>query len=332
MLSDLISAFRKVPVVAAVAIAGAVLCAAPAMAQSNYPSRPISLIVGYPPGSSSDTLARTIGDKMAESMGQPVVVESKPGASGNVGTAFVARSAPDGYTLLLSTDNPITTNVHLFKQLGFDPVKDFTPLTIAATNIICVVGAPNFPPNSLQEVIAFAKANPGKVTFATSGIGSPHHLIGESIKTRSGVDFVHAPYRGGGPALADVLGGHVPMGIVSLSAALPYIGTDKLKIYAISERERYPAIPKIPTIAETLPGFHLTSWLGFVVPSATPPDIIAKLNAEVLKALKHPDVVKRLTGMGLTPVGNSVEEAKKMIAEDLKLRGDIVKAAKLPMQ
>src|SRR5690606_35520184 len=123
---------------------------------TNYPSRPISLIVGYPPGSSSDTLARTIGEKMAESVEQPVVVESKPGASGNVGTAFVARSAPDGYTLLLSTDNPITTNVHLFKQLGFDPVKDFTPLTIAATNIICVVGAPNFPPNSLQEVIAFA--------------------------------------------------------------------------------------------------------------------------------------------------------------------------------
>ncbi len=332
MLVDFFSVASRKVAVAAVAITATVLCSVPAVAQSNFPSRPISLIVGYPPGSSSDTLARTIGEKMAASMGQPVVVESKPGASGNVGTAFVARSAPDGYTLLLSTDNPITTNVHLFKELGFDPVKDFTPLSIAATNIICVVGAPNFPPNTLPEVIAYAKANPGKVTFATSGIGSPHHLIGESIKTRAGVDLVHAAYRGGGPALADVLGGHVQMGVVSLSAALPYIGTGKLKVYAISERERYPSIPNIPTIAETLPGFHLTSWLGFVVPSATPADIVAKLNAEVVKALKNPDVVKRLTGMGLTPVGNSVEEAKKMITEDLKLRGDIVRAANLPMQ
>lgn len=323
---------RNASIAAALAIGVASVTADFSLAESSYPSRPISLIVGYPPGSSTDTLARTIGEKMAESMGQPVIVESKSGASGNVGTAFVARSAPDGYTLLLSTDNPITTNGHLFKNLGFDPAKDFAPVSIAATNIICVVGAPNFPPNTLQEVIDFAKANPGKVTFATSGIGSPHHLIGESIKTRTGIDLVHAPYRGGGPALADVLGGHVPMGIVSLSAARPYIGTDKLKVYAISERERYPAIPMVPTIAETLPGFYLTSWLGFVVPAATPTDIVAKLNAEVAKALKNPDVVKRLTGMGLIPVGNSTEEAKKMIAEDLKLRGDIVRAAKLPMQ
>jgi tripartite-type tricarboxylate transporter receptor subunit TctC len=316
----------------ALVLAMAPIVAPPCLAQSSYPSRPISLIVGYPPGSSTDTLARTIGEKMAESMGQPVVVESKSGASGNVGTAFVARSDPDGYTILLSTDNPITTNGHLFKNLGFDPVKDFAPVSIAATNIICVVGAPNFPPNTLQEVIDYAKANPGKVTFATSGIGSPHHLIGESIKTRTGADIVHAPYRGGGPALADVLGGHVPMGVVSLSAARPYIGTDKLKVYAISERDRYPEIPKIPTIGETLPGFYLTSWLGFVVPSATPPDVVTKLNAEVAKALKNPDVVKRLTGMGLIPVGNSVADAKKMIADDLKLRGEIVKAAKIPMQ
>ncbi len=323
---------RKACIAVALAIGVASVPADFSWAQSSYPSRPISLIVGYPPGSSSDTLARTIGEKMAASMGQPVVVESKSGGSGNVGTAFVARSAPDGYTLLLSTDNPITTNVHLFKDLGFDPVKDFIPLTVAATNIICVVGAPNFPPNSLPEVVAYAKANPGKVTFATSGIGSPHHLIGESIKTKTGTDIVHAPYRGGGPALADVLGGHVPMGIVSLSAALPYIGTDKLKIYAISERERYSAIPNIPTIAETFPGFSLTSWLGFVVPSQTPADIVARLNKEVVQALKNPDVIKRLTAMGLTPVGNSVEEARKMIAEDLKLRGDIVKAANLPLQ
>jgi tripartite-type tricarboxylate transporter receptor subunit TctC len=300
-----------------------------AVAQASYPTRPISMIVGYPPGSSSDTLARTIAEKMAASMGQPVVVESKPGASGNVGTAFVARSAPDGYTVLLSTDNPITTNVYLFKDLGFDPLKDFTPISIAATNIICVVGAPQFAPNTLPEVIAYAKANPGKVTFGTSGIGSPHHLIGESIRTRAGVDIVHAPYRGGGPALADVLGGHIPMAVVSLSAVQPYIGTDKLKVYAISEAERYAPVASIPTIAETLPGFSLTSWLGFVVPAATPADIVARLNHEVVQALKDPEVIKRLTAMGLTPVGNTVEAAKKLIAEDLKLRGEIVKAANL---
>ncbi|HWV51039.1 tripartite tricarboxylate transporter substrate binding protein [Pseudorhodoplanes sp.] len=333
MRNDFVSNLsRKACAAAALALALTSVSAGFGLAQSSYPSRPVSLIVGYPPGSSSDTLARAIGEKMAASMGQPVVVESKSGGSGNLGTGFVARSAPDGYTLLLSTDNPITTNVHLFKELGFDPIKDFTPISIAASNVIVVVGAPNFPPNTLQEVIAYAKANPGKVTFATSGIGSPHHLIGESIKTKSGTDIVHAPYRGGGPALADVLGGHVPMGIVSLSAALPYIGTDKLKIYAISEPERYPSIPNIPTIAETFPGFFLKSWLGFMVPAATPADIVAKLNKEVIKALKDPEVVKRLTAMGLTPVGNSVDEAKKMIAEDLKIRGDIVKAANLPRQ
>jgi tripartite-type tricarboxylate transporter receptor subunit TctC len=304
----------------------------PLLAQSAYPSRTITIIVGYPPGSSSDILARIVAEKISASLGQPVIVESKAGASGNVGTAFAARSAPDGYTILLSTDNPITTNIHLFKSLDFDPIKDFVPITIAATNIICVVGSPQFAPNTLVEVIAYAKANPGKVTFGSSGIGSPHHLVGELIKTRASIDITHAPYRGGGPALTDVLGNHIPLAVVSLAAVLPYVGTDKLKVYGISERERYSNIPNVPTIAETLPDFVLKSWLGFMVPAGTPPDIVTRLNLEIANALKRPDVAQKLVEMGLTPVGNSSEAAKEMIQSDLRLRGEIVKAANLTLQ
>ena len=307
------------------------LSSGPVLAQT-YPSKPISIVSAQAPGGASDTIARMVGDRLQAALGQPIVIDSRPGAGGNVGAAFVARSAPDGYTLMIGTDAMMTSNVHLYKSMAFDPVKDFAPITNAGANIIVLAVNASMPVNSVAELIAHAKANPGKVQFGSSGIASPHHLAGELLKQKTGIDIVHVPYRGGALSANDLVGGHIAMAFLSYSAAAPLVPTGKIKVIAVVEKARYAAIPDVPTVAETVPGFEMSSWLGFFAPAGTPTAIVNRLNEELVKALQADAVRERLGTLGLAVVADKPESLAKTIRDGIALRGELVKAANIAPQ
>jgi tripartite-type tricarboxylate transporter receptor subunit TctC len=300
--------------------------AIPAHAQT-YPAKPITIVIGYTPGAVSDLAARTIGEGLHQAWGQPVIVDNRPGSGGNIGAGYVARATPDGYTLMVGTDAQMASNVHLYKHVGYDPVKDFAPVAYAGLNIICLAVNTQLPINSVAELIAHAKANPGKLAYGTSGVGSPHHLAGELLRQKTGIDIQHVPYRGGGAAVNDLLGGHIGMAFLSLSAAVPHMNTGKIKIVAMVERTRYAAMPDIPTIGETVPGFEMSSWLGIFAPAGTPADIVAKLNDGIAKVLTVDGVRQKLANLGLVVVAGKPEELANVVKEGLKVRGELVKAA-----
>ena len=307
---------------------GAVLLGLPgsAVAQS-YPSRPITIVIGYTPGAVSDLAARTIGEGLHQAWGQPVIVDNRPGSGGNIGAGFVSRAAPDGYTIMVGTDAQMASNVHLYKHVGFDPVKDFAPVAYAGVNIICLAINAQLPINSVADLIAYAKQNPGKLSYGTSGVGSPHHLAGELLRQKTGIDIQHVPYRGGGAAVNDLLGGHIGMAFLSLSAAVPHLNTGKIRIVAVVEKTRYAAMPDIPTIGETVPGFEMASWLGIFAPAGTPADVIAKLNDGIAKVLTVDGVKQKLANLGLVVVAGKPEELANVVKDGLKVRGELVKAA-----
>ena len=315
------------PLAGALAL-GALLCAGalPSMAQ-DYPNRPIRLVVPYPPGASTDGLGRMVAQKMTESMGQTVIVENRGGASGNIGSDLVAKAAPDGYTFLLGTDATHTTNLFLFRNFPYDPEKNFTPLTLAVKNIIVLVVPPALPVRSLAELIDYGKANPGRLAYGTSGTGSPHHLSGELMQQMTGVPLVHVPYKGGGPALTDLLGGQIPMLFASLVSVQQQIRGGKVRALGVTDATRYRGLPDIPTVGETLPGFEITSWLGFFGPAGLPRPIVARLNDEIVKSLKKPDVYQKLEATGLEVVGNTPEQFAAIVKRDIETRGALVKAA-----
>src|SRR6476659_2960295 len=258
---------------------------APVALAQTYPSRPITIVIGYTPGAVSDLTARTIADGLHQAWGQPVIVDNRPGSGGNIGATFVARAAPDGYTLMIGTDATMASNVHLYKHAGFDPVRDFAPVAYAGVNIICLAVNAELPIKSVADVIAYARQNPGKLSYGSSGTGSPHHLAGELLHQKTGIDIQHVPYRGGGAAVNDLLGGHIAMAFRSLAAAVPHLNTGKIRVIAMVEKTRYAALPDVPTIGETVPGFEMSSWLGFFAPAATPAPIVARLNGEIGKIL-----------------------------------------------
>jgi len=301
------------------------LCS-PALAQT-YPSRPITIVIGYTPGAVSDLTARTIGDGMHRAWGQPVIVDNRPGSGGNIGAAYVSRAAADGYTLMIGTDAQMASNVHLYKHAGFDPVRDFAPVAYAGVNIICLAVNAELPLKSVADVIAYAKANPGKLSYGSSGTGSPHHLAGELLRQKTGIDIQHVPYRGGGAAVNDLLGGHIGMAFLSLSAAVPQLSSGKIRIIAMVEKTRYAAMPDVPTIGETVPGFEMSSWIGLFAPAGTPANIIAKLNAEVAKVLSAEGVKEKLGNLGLVVVAGKPEEMADIVKSALAVRGELVKAA-----
>lgn len=300
--------------------------AAPAHAQS-YPSKPITIIIGYTPGAVSDLAARTIGEGLQSAWGQPVIVDNKPGSGGNIGAAFTSRATADGYTIMVGTDAQMASNVHLYKHAGYDPVKDFAPVAYAGLNIICLAVNAQLPISNVADLIAYAKANPGKLSYGTSGTGSPHHLAGLLLSQKTGVDIQHVPYRGGGAAVNDLLGGHIGAAFLSLSAAVPHIGTGKIKIIAMVEKTRYSAMPDIPTVGETVPGFEMSSWLGIFAPAGTPPEVVAKLNDGIAKVLNVETVKQKLANLGLVVVAGKPEELANVVKDGLKVRGELVKAA-----
>ena len=307
---------------------GAALLALPALAVAqSYPARPITIVIGYTPGAVSDLAARTIGEGLHQAWGQPVIVDNRPGSGGNIGAGFVSRAAPDGYTIMIGTDAQMASNVHLYKHVGFDPVKDFAPVAYAGVNIICLAVNAQLPINSVADLIAYAKQNPGKLAFGTSGVGSPHHLAGELLRQKTGIDIQHVPYRGGGAAVNDLLGGHIGMAFLSLSAVVPHINTGKIRIVAMVEKTRYAALPDIPTIGETVPGFEMASWLGIFAPAGTPADVIAKLNDGIAKVLTVESVKQKLANLGLVVVAGKPDELANVVKDSLKVRGELVKAA-----
>src|SRR6266567_3928432 len=274
-------------------------------------------------------LARTVAERLSATWGQSVIVDNKSGVGGNIAAAYVARAPGDGYTLMVGTDAMMTSNVFLYRNTPFDPVKDFAPITDAGANIICLAVHVELAVNSVAELIAYAKANPGKLQYGSSGIGSPHHLAGELLRQKTGIDIVHVPYRGGGATINDLLGGHIKVAFLSLSSAVPHLSSGKIRIVAVVEKDRYAAMSDIPTIGETVPGFEMSSWVGFFAPAGTPAPLLARLNEAMVKALTTDAVREKLAALGVAVAPSTPAELAAMVNQGIAVRGQLVKAANI---
>jgi tripartite-type tricarboxylate transporter receptor subunit TctC len=294
----------------------------------EYPDRPVHLIVPFPPGGGADILARTVAPRLAQALGKPIVIENKPGAGGNVGAEYVARAAPDGYTLLYGTNGTHGINASLYRNLRFDPVKDFVPVSRMTTIAAMLIVNNQFPPTTVEELIRYARANPSKVNFASAGNGTTSHLAGELFKTMAGIDIVHVPYRGGALAVTDLIGGQVQMMIDVMPNALPLARDGRARGIAVSTATRYPGAPEYPTIAESgLPGFEASAWDGIFVPAGTPAPIVARLNAAVRETVEDPQVAEALKARGAQPMPNSPEAFARYIAESSEKWARAVRAS-----
>jgi tripartite-type tricarboxylate transporter receptor subunit TctC len=310
----------------------AVLLAPLVAVAQGYPNRPVVIVTPYPPGASTDNVARLVQTELVAGLGQPVVVEHRSGAAGNVGSASVAAAAPDGYRILLTTDAVMTLNSHFYKDMGFDPVRDLAPITTAVDAAIGIAVHPSLGVNSVPELIAYARKNPRKLFFGTAGTGSPMHIAGELLNQRAKIELMHVPYKGGGPAMTDLVGGHIKMGIATLAALVPHAGRGTIKVIAIGEKRRVDIDPNIPTVAETLPGFEFSAWLAFFAPAGTPADIVKRLNAELVRALNVAEVKSKLRALGMTVVGDRPEQLAERLKNDIELRGKIVRDAAIKVQ
>ena len=278
-----------------------------AAALAQYPSKPIRVIVPWPAGGTVDGVARVIGPKLAEGLGRPIVVENKAGAGGSIGQAESAKAPADGHTVLLVFDTHAVNHL-LYRNLGYDPFKSFGHVSLLVTSPQVLAGATNFAPGSVPELVAFARGNPGKVTYATVGAGSSNHLNALLLSNRTGIEMNHVPYKGGAPMMIDLVGGQVNVMFVSAPQAIPQVKAGRIKALAIGAARRIPQLPDTPTVAETLPGFAAQSWVGMLVPAGTPKEIVARLNAEATKALADPGVRGKLDAQGFDVVGSTPEE------------------------
>jgi tripartite-type tricarboxylate transporter receptor subunit TctC len=296
-----------------------------ALAQDKYPSKPVTIVVPQAPGGANDTIARIVAGKLTEQTGQQFLVDNKPGAGGNIGTAAVARAKPDGYTLLLNANSAQVINPSLYKTTGFDPVKDFEPISTVATAGYVLVANNNFPAKNMAELIALAKAQPGKIAIASAGNGTLNHLIGEMIGKSAGIDLLHVPYKGASAAVTDLIGGQVQVSVQSLPSSISFIKAGKLKVLGVVNEKRLAALPDVPTIGETIKGFGSTPWYGLLAPAGTPKAIVAQLQAEVAKALDSADVKDKLAQAGCEPHKSSPEQFAVLIKDDLPKWAKIVK-------
>ena len=303
------------------------LFVAGAAVAAYYPSRPIRLVVPYPPGGGTDTVARPLAQKLTESLGQPIVIDNRGGATEVIGTEAVARAAPDGYTLLMTT-NAFAINMAFQRKLPYDPLKDFAPVSRLITTPFLLVAHPALKATSIRELIALAKAQPGKLNYASLGTGSPHHLAMEWFKVLAGVDIVAVPYKGVGPGLTAVNAGEVQLMLTGFTAGLAQIKGGKLRALAVTTAQRSSAAPQIPTIAEAgFAGYDALAWYGILAPAATPPDVIARLNAEIAKALAAPDLRQRMANIGVDPAPGTPDELQRLIRDETELWTKVIKAA-----
>jgi tripartite-type tricarboxylate transporter receptor subunit TctC len=283
------------------------LAATTALAQT-YPNKPIRIIVPYPPGGGADLTARPIAQMLSEHWGQPVIVENRGGASGMIGAEMVAKAPPDGYTLMVSASAEVALDAALYPKMPYDPVRDFAPITLATMTPMALVVHPSVPVTSLKEYIAYARAKPGSMIFGSVGTGSVHHFAGEWLKMLAKVDIVHAPYKGSGPLMVDLLGGHVPSGFATLLPAMQHLKTGKLRALAVTTGTRVPLLPDVPAISETLPGFDITQWNAVWAPAGTPKDVLDKLSAEIIRIVQSADYKARMSEQGSEAVGSTPSE------------------------
>ncbi len=295
---------------------------------AQYPTKPIKMVVPFPPGGTTDIMARAVAADLQKSLGQPVIVDNKAGAGGNIGSDYVAKSAPDGYTLLMGTVGTHAINVSLYPKMPYDAVKDFAPVSLVAGVPNVLVAAPNYPVNSVKDLIDAAKKSPNMVTFASSGNGTSIHLSGELFKQLAGVQMTHVPYKGSSSALPDVMSGQVNVMFDNAPSVMPQIKGGKLKAIAVTSSKRSPALPNVPTIAESgLPGFEATSWFGVLAPAGTPKEIVDKLSHAIAKALQTPEMKDRLAAQGAEAVGNTSEQFAAHIKAEIDKWAKVVKAS-----
>jgi len=292
----------------------------------SYPVKPVKIVVPFPPGGSTDVMARNLGSELSKRLGQPFIVENKPGANGNIGSDSVAKAPPDGYTLLLAGVGTNAINQTLYRNMPYDTTRDFAPVTLLATGPNVLVAHPDFPGKTVGDVIAIAKAEAGKLAHGSNGNGSSGHLAMEMLKQAAGIQMVHIPYKGGGPAMADLMGGQIPLLFTNQDAALANVRAGKIRAIAVASAERNPAFPDIPTVAESgLPGFAAVSWFGLVAPAKTPPDIIKRLHAETANVLNEPAFRIKLEQVGFVVVGNTPEQFGAFMKSEVERWGQAVK-------
>jgi tripartite-type tricarboxylate transporter receptor subunit TctC len=311
--------------IAAGTAAAAHLAAGSALAQDAWPSRPVQMVIPFPPGGPTDVTGRVLADKLGEELKQAVVVQNKAGASGNIGAQFVAQSPPDGYTIFFTTGGTHGINPFLYEKPGYDPVRDFEPIVWVTNSPNILVVNPSFPAKTLAELIAMAKAQPGKLSSAAPGQGSTPHMFGELFKRSAGVKIQHVAYKGSGPALNDVMAGHVPIMFDGIPSSLPLVKAGKLRALAVTGLQRTAAAPDIPTVAETIPGFDASGWFAVYAPAGTPKPIVTKLNEAINRVLQQPDVRQRYASLGADVVGGSPEKLREQVQKELAKWSELIK-------
>ena len=314
----------------ALVLAALALCGAHAAQAQTWPSRTIRLIVPFPPGGGNDVIARAVAQKLGERLGQQVVVDNRAGANGIVGLQALMQSAPDGHTIAVGAAGPLAVNPALYDKLPYDPLKDFAPITNMVNFPLLLVTHPSVPAKTTRELVALAKAKPGTLYYSSPGSGNSGHLAGELFNSVAGVKTVHVPYKGQGPALADLLAGQVQMLYSSIPSVLPHVKQGQLNAIAVGSAKRVPSLPDIPTIAESgVPGYEAYSWVGMVAPAGTPKDVIARLNREIVDILKQKDVAEKLNAQGALPVGDTPEQFAAYIKAEMEKWGAVVRAANI---
>jgi tripartite-type tricarboxylate transporter receptor subunit TctC len=309
------------------ALVSASLSSRAARAQESWPTKAVTIIVPQAAGGANDTVARAFGARLSQAIGQPVVIENRAGAGGNVGTAQAARAPKDGHTLMLTAQSAQTINPWLYRNTGFDPVKDFEPVMSVATAPYLLVAHPSFPASSLKELIAYAKQRPGRIDYASAGNGTLNHLLGVMLNQRAGLHLVHIPYRGAAAAATDVVGGQVPIAFGSFPGLIPFVKSNQLKVIGVATEKRTKLAPDLPTLDESLRGFHANSWYGLFAPAGTPKAIVDRIAAEGAKVLAEPALVERMASQGAEPAPSTPAELTALLRDDLKLWAGIVKAS-----
>jgi tripartite-type tricarboxylate transporter receptor subunit TctC len=308
------------------------LAAGSAFAQ-QYPNRPVKVIIPWPPGQATDLAARIVGEKLATQLGQPFIMENRPGAGGAIGTEIVAKSAPDGYTLLAASSGPISIMPNL-QKIPYDPLKDLAPASLIATAPFALVTAPAFPAQNAREFVALVRANPDKYTFASSGTGATAHMFAELFNSMAQLKVIHVPYKGSVPALTDVIGGQVAYAIETVAATGPHIKSGKLKAFGVTSARRNAALPDVPTLAEAadVPGYDCSAWIGYAAPAGTPKEVLAKLAAEIQKAVQAPDLRERYVPLGMDTASNTPEEMSAYMRREQERYASIIKNAGIKVE
>ena len=316
---------RRHLIASAASLAAPLLWSGSARAADPYPSKLITIIVPQAPGGANDIIGRALAVKLASTIGGPVIVENRPGAGGNVGTAYVARLPKDGYGLLLTAQSAQTINPFLYRKIPFDPVKDFDPIMVVGAAPYLLAVNPAFPAKNLRELVALAKAQPGKINYASAGNGTVNHMLGEMLKTAAGIDIVHVPYRGAAPAAADVVGGQLPMTFGSFPGLMPFVRSGQLRVIGVCTEKRTQLAPDLPTLAETIPGLYANAWYGLFAPAGTPREIINKLYAEISKSLESAEMKERFAVLGVEPAPSTPDQLASLMQTDLVRWAKIVK-------